>query len=348
MSTPNMKRTYWPTQTWQTKEAAALGMDAEKFKFLDEEIQSRYKNLDGIVVVRKGFIAFENYYNGYRRKDTHNVASVTKSFISALIGIAIDAGYIQSLDQKVLDFFPDYAPPADAFQKRIITLRHLLTMTAPFAWQTGARGFEPLDRLRRQRDWVIFCLNLLGKNGTPGKFQYSSLGAHLLSAIISRSTGMNAREFANQRLFHPLGIKEIPDHDMKSFSMDEVFGEKVKGWVKDPGGITTGGWGLTITARDMARFGFLYLNHGLWEGAQIIPESWIEESTAMNANEYGYFWWLKEEESIFSYAAAGSGGNLICCIPEKDLVVAIGSKITAKPRDRRQLIEEHVLPAIQD
>jgi len=170
----------------------------------------------------------------------------------------------------------------------------------------------------------------------------------LLSAIITRATGLCAREFANEHLFRPLGMREIPDHKMKSFSLDDVFGKNVVGWIKDPQGNSTGGWGLTITPRDMARFGFLYLNHGTWDNTQIISERWIDESTILNSNNYGYLWWLREEDNTFAYLALGSGGSLICCIPKKDLVVAIASKIVRKPRDRWLLFEECILPAIKD
>jgi CubicO group peptidase (beta-lactamase class C family) len=222
-------------------------------------------------------------------------------------------------------------------------------MTAPIASKSTSRqGNEALDRLRRRRDWVKYILNSLGRNGHPGEFQYSTAGAHLLSAIITRTTGMCAREFANERLFKPLGMREIPDYPMKSFSLEDVFGKGVKGWIKDPQGNTAGGWGLTIPPRDMARFGFLYLNRGIWDGKQVVSKSWIDESTKMNANEYGYLWWLREDDNVSAYLALGSGGNLICCIPEKDLVVAVTSKIISQPRDRWLLLEECILPAITD
>jgi CubicO group peptidase (beta-lactamase class C family) len=319
-------------------------MDPENLGDLEQMIRSQYRNIHGIVIVRKGYVVFESYFNGHGPLDAQHVASVTKSFTSALIGIAIDAGFIHSVDQKVLDFFPEYgADPAD-FQKRTITLRHLLTMTAPFAWKTGdRRESEPLDRLRRQRDWVTYILNLLGRNGQPGRFQYSTAGAHLLSAILTRATGMCAREFANERLFRPLGIPEIPDYPMKAFQLEDVFGKNLKGWIHDPNGNTTGGWGLSLTPRDMARFGFLYLNRGVWGEQRIISEAWIEASTASNPNHYGYLWWLRDGGM---YSALGSGGNMISCIPEKDLVVAITATIVPKPRDHWLLFEKWILPAM--
>ncbi len=341
------RRDYWPTIEWRTAEPKDLGMRPDRLFAVDKALRSRYKSINGIVVVRKGYIAFERYNNSFGPDDTHHVTSVTKSILSALIGIAIDAGYIKRVDQPVLDFFPEYIPGDNDLQKRTLTIRHLLTMTAPFAWQSGVRS-EPLDRLRRQRDWVQFILNLLGQNGRPGTFQYNSIGAHLLSAIITRTTGICAREFANQYLFRPLGMREIPDYPMKSYTTDEVFGKNVAGWIKDPGGNTAGGWGLTTTPRDMARFGWLYLNHGIWDNRQLISKKWIGASIAPNSNEYGYLWWLRGKGNSFTFYAAGHGGNHIYCIPGKDLVVAIASKLAGRPHDRWLLLEECIIPAIID
>lgn len=343
-----MQREYWPTRKWRTAEPADLGMDANKLLALDSIIQSEYRNINGIAIVRKGYIAFEKYYNDCKPDDTHNMTSVTKSVVSALIGIAIDKGYIKSIDEKVLDYFPEYASGASDIQKRAVTIRHLITMTAPFpfTWKPGGGALEPLDRLRRQKDWVKYTLDLLGQKGKFGEFQYCTAGAHLLSAIITRTTGKCAREFANEHLFGLIGMKVIPDPEMKSFGIEDVFGKNLKGWIHDPVGNSTGGWGLTLTTLDMARFGFLYLNHGTWDNDQIVSENWINDSIIMNPDKYGYLWWLYEENGIFAYLAMGDGGNVICCIPEKDLVVAIASKLVRNSGDRIQLIEKHIIPAV--
>lgn len=143
-------------------------------------------------------------------------------------------------------------------------------------------------------------------------------------------------------------MQEIPDYEMKAFEFDDLFGKNVKGWVHDPNGNSTGGWGLTLTPRDMARFGLLYLNRGVWDNRQVIPAAWVNESIAMNSNHYGYLWWLREEDDVSAYMAMGDGGNVICCIPGKDLVVAIASEFVMNPRDRWALIKEHIIPAIVD
>ncbi|MEQ8187289.1 MAG: serine hydrolase [Candidatus Eremiobacterota bacterium] len=346
-----MQRNYWPTIEWQALEPADLSMDSKKLSELEPVIKSDYSNINAIIVVRNGYIAYERYYNGYGPDDTHHVASVTKSIISALIGIAIDGGYIKHIDQKVLDFFPEYVPDGADRQKREITIRHLLTMTAPYPFEDW---HEPLDRLCMQSDWVKYTLDMLGRKGIIGTFKYCTAGAHLLSAIITRTTGKSAREFANERLFKPAGMKEIPDHEMNSFDFDDLFGKNVKGWVKDPNGNSTGGWGLTLVPRDMARFGFLYLNRGIRDNNQIISGTWIDESTGPHSTtlinnstaKYGYLWWLHEEEGVFAYLARGDGGNIICCIPGKDLVVAIASEFIMNPRDRWTLIKEYIIPAV--
>jgi len=345
-----MKRNYWPTTEWRIQGPAALGMDTEKLSELDPMIKTQYRDLNGIVVVHKGCIVFEKYYNGCDSNDTHHVASVTKSITSALIGIAIDAGYIKSVDEKVLNFFPEYNSGSNDVQKRAVTIRHLLTMTAPFpfTWKPGGGMQEPLDRLRRQSNWVMYTLDLMGQKGRLGAFQYCTAGAHLLSAIITSATGKSAREFANERLFEPIGMKVIPDCKMKSFGLEDVFGKNLKGWIQDPNGNSTGGWGLALSPRDMARFGYLYLNDGIWNDKQLVSKTWIDESIAMNASKYGYMWWLYEEDGIFAYLAMGDGGNAICCVPEKDLIIAISSKIVSKPRDIWPLIKTCIIPSLTD
>ncbi|QWG45557.1 class C beta-lactamase-related serine hydrolase [Bacillus mycoides] len=298
---------------------------------LDCVVKEEYKNINGMLVMQKGNVIFENYYNGYGPDDTFHVASVTKTIISALIGICIDKGYIKSINQKVIEFFPEYNLKASE-----VTVRHLLTMTAPYPyveWQ------EPLEELCTQMDWVKYTLNRAGKGGEIGSFKYSSAGAHLLSAIITSVTGKSAREFANEYLFQPIGMREIPNYNMKAFGFHDLFGKDVKGWVHDPNGISTGGWGLTLTARDMAKFGRLYLNEGTYDGKQILSKSWVKESTIMNENLYGYLWWLREEDGVYSYCAMGDGGNVICCIPEKELVVAIASEIIHEAKDIWELIK---------
>ncbi|MFD0587353.1 serine hydrolase domain-containing protein [Paenibacillus sp. GCM10027627] len=318
---------------------------AEKLSRLENAINTEYENINGIVAATDDGIAYEQYFQGYGPDHAHHIASVTKSILSALIGIAMDEGHIHDVDQKVLNFFPDYEIDDANTVINEVTLRHLLTMTAPYPF---AHWHEPLDQMCMQPDWIKHTLGLLGKGGSLGDFKYSTAGAHLLSTVITRVTGRSARQYANEQLFRPIGMREIPDYEMSAFGFDDLFGSGVKGWVHDPAGHSTGGWGLTLTPRDMARFGLLYLNRGEWKGKLILSSRWIEQSIAMTANQYGYLWWLREEEGLFSFSAIGDGGNMICCIPKHHLVVAIASEFTPNPRDRWTLIRDFVIPAVLD
>ncbi len=231
---------------------------------LEKIIETDYRNIDGIAIARNGRLAFERYFNGSGPEDRHHLTSVTKSVVSALIGIAIDTRLIEGVGQRVLDFFPDLAGAETGELAGKTTLRHLLTMTAPYAFEDW---HEPFAELCASADWERYILGSLGRGGPLGRFKYSSMGAHLLSCVITRATGKSAREFANERLFAPIGIREIPNFAMKGFGFEELFGKRVRGWVSDPKGHSMGGWGLALTPREMARFGALYVERGAWKAA---------------------------------------------------------------------------------
>lgn len=329
------------------------GMDNTILLEMGKFIQSHHKNITGIVVVYQNKVVLETYYNDGSVNDASHVASVTKSIISALIGIAIDKGFIKSIDQNILDFFPEYVCPPAEIQKKAITIRHLLTMRAPYAFKASQ---EPLEKLTKQKDWLTFSLDMLGKNGHIGAFKYSTCGVHILSAIITRTTKMSAREFANTYLFQAIDIPPIADNPEQTFDYEGLFGERLKGWAKDPDGISTGGWGLALTTRDMARFGMLYLNNGCVNHQQILSNNWIKESLQgeclekklpMSFNKYGYLWCIYNKNDIFAYMALGDGGNMICCIPQEEIVVAINADTKYhKARDRWELIENYIIPSI--
>jgi CubicO group peptidase (beta-lactamase class C family) len=344
-----IQRVYWPTENWHTANPEEAGMDPAILNGLDPLIRSRHKNIKGIVIVRGGNIVYEKYYHRATPADVHNVASVTKSVTSALVGIAIGDGLIKSLDQKVMDFFPEYAGLNGGGCRADITLRHLLTMTAPYPFPDWR---EPLTKLPGQKDWVKFALDMLGNGGEPGRFKYCTSGAHLLSAVLTRVLGKSAREYANGRLFGPTGMRFIPENPKQGFTFFHIFDPFAKGWLHDPAGNSTGGMGLTLTARDMARFGYLYLNGGRWDGRQVVPESWVDASwqpavKAMGELEYGYLWWLGEEGGVPVKMAMGDGGNMICCVPSMDLVVAVAAKMARNSTDRVELLRRCILPAVK-
>jgi CubicO group peptidase (beta-lactamase class C family) len=324
-------------------------MDANILENLGVEIKARYRSISAFIIARAGHLVFERYFGGYGPEDVHLVASVTKSFLSALIGIAIEQGYIEDVEQHVLDFFPEYVPgPRDHF-KQNMTVEHLLTMTTGFQWRTGAHNREQsIERLRRSPNWVEFILALPVQERSFGRFQYNSAASHLLSAIITRSSGRCAQDFARDNLFAPLGIV-LPTADTQhNFSQEVIYRNKSGGWPQDPQGNSIGGWGLVLKPRDMARFGYLYLNNGQWDGRQILPRRWIEDSLTPYTPGYGYLWWLRDLSETFVFSAVGQGGQHIFGIPEKDLVVVVASKPNSIWRDRWPLLEQFVLPAVKE
>ena len=304
-----MNGDYCPTQDWRAAAPESMGIRAELLSSLDREIQARFRSINALLVVRGGYLVFERYYGGYGKDDKHLVASVTKSFVSALIGIAINQGAIEGVHQSVLSFFPEFAPGPNDHLKRQITIKHLLTMTAGYQWRTGARNHELLvDRMRRSEDWVAFILDLPVRERAFGAFQYNSGASHLLSAIITRSTGKCAEEFAGEHQFAPLGIDQPVPNVQRTYSQEDVFRNEAGGWPKDPQGNSIGGWGLVLKPRDIARFGYLYLRGGQWDGEQIVPRKWVEESISAHTPGYGYQLWLRDVNGVFVFSAVGQGG----------------------------------------
>ena len=318
-----------------------------QFNNLEKVIKEEYRNIAGIVVMNSGNLIYENYFNGYRKDDTIHVASVTKSIISGLIGIAIDKGYIKNVNQKVLDFFSDYDIKRGEKTIQRITIKHLLTMTAPYKYKS-----EPYTKVYSSEDWTKAALDLLGGKGIIGEFKYSTVGTHILSGVLARATGDTVRDFAIKNLFNPLEIQMPPNKMIKnkeeylSFLKDKY----VRGWVVDFKGVNTAGWGLTLKPRDMAKFGQLYLNKGKWNGTQIISTKWIEDSTNESSRfgelSYGYLWWIIRDNLCSGYAALGDGGNVIYVCPEKELVVAIASSFKTRTKDRIELIKKYILPLL--
>lgn len=317
---------------------------------LDNIVSSKFNNIAGVLAIHKGKIVLEKYFNNHNINDTFHVASVTKSIISALISIAIDNGYIKSINEKALDFFPEYDDLYNNECRQSVTLKHLLTMTAPYDFPDWN---EPFEKFCSSPDWTKYILNSLGKNGNLGDFKYSTQGAHLVSCILTRTTHKSAREFANEYLFSPLGMNILPDYKTKAVDFDYLFGKDLKGWPHDPSGNSTGGWGLNLTLRDMALFGLLYLNDGFYNGREIVPKVWVQQSTSpfsdkkvFAENKYGYLWWINNYGSLYCYSAVGDGGNIITCVPEKELVVAVSAEFPRPIENPYEFIQDYIIPYI--
>lgn len=341
-----LQRDYWPTADWRAASPESQELDPAGLTEADKIVQVKLRGVNAFLVVRHGYLVWEKYSHGFGPEAAHAVMSVTKSFISALIGIALDQGYLVSVEQKVLDFFPDLAAGETAGWLGEITLRHLLTMTAGFQWRAGARGYEPLmGRLWHSRNWVEFIVNLPGKANQIGQFQYNSAVSHLLSAILTRATGGNAQTYANAHLFGPIGASLVPAVSFDQVPRLDRDQPHTPQWGQDPQGNTFGGWGLVVRPRDMARFGYLYLNEGQWDDRQIISRQWVSASTRAHTPGYGYQWWVRTVAGTPVYAAVGRGGHHIFCVPAQDLVVVIASQQGSRWNDRWVLVEKYLLPA---
>ena len=323
-------------------------MNEGQIAALERTIACRYGNIAGLIVLRDGEKQYEHYFQSFDAESAFHVFSVTKSILSALIGIAVDQGYIQSMDQKVLDFFPDYEILQHEKTIQHITIKHLLTMTAPYKYET-----EPYMLFFTSPNPVCAALDLLGGEKPIGAFHYSAIGGtHILSGILSRATGQSALAFARENLFAPLGIRVPNDIVIRS---EEEHGRimndpNTRGWVVDPQGNNFASWGLFLSPREMAKIGQLYLGGGIWEGRQIVPAAWIAESTREHSRAvelgnlaYGYLWWIIDSDS---FAALGDGGNVIYVNTNKKLVIAMTAFLTPDVKDRIGWIKTEIEPLL--
>lgn len=325
-------------------------MNQNKIKELEKIINNDYCNITGIVIQNGSIKSYENYFNEYTANNAVHVYSVTKSIISIMIGITIDKGYIKSVDQQVLDFFPDYIVKTGENTIQEITIKNLLTMTAPYKYK-----IEPYEEFFASQNPIQDALDLLGGDGSIGEFNYSAVGGtHILSGILVKATGRSILDFATVYLFSPLGIN-VP-HNVVLRSKEEhlaVMNDKnTCGWAVDPQGINTASWGLFLTPVEMAKIGQLYLNGGVWDGKRIISSEWIYESTREHSRSvqwgnlaYGYLWWLINEDS---YAAMGDGGNVIYINTKKQIVISIASLFTPEAKDRIEFIKAYIEPLLEN
>lgn len=324
-------RDYWPTKEWHTDKPENRGMDSAWLVKLDQRITGDFPHIYSVLVVRSGYLVFEKYYHGFHSEIPFEVASVTKSFTSALFGIALREKYIESIEQKLADFFPEYITPSTDPRVARITLRHLLTMTAGFDWsEEGPWGWP------QGQNWMRYILNTPIAYEPGSRFGYNTPSIHLLSGVLTKQTGMSTMSFAERYLFKPLGIQPAK-------------------WLTDPQGFYNGGTGLWLTARAMAKFGYLYLNDGYWDGRQVIPADWVKASTQKQSEggfpehrSYGLLWWTTVDRGHPAYYAAGYGGQLIYVIPDLDVVVVITSDNQKAHPENKDLIGEYIVSAVVD
>ena len=313
---------------------------------LHEYIREKTPNICQIVVRQNGRVIYADEWNGYRCDDCVHVASVTKSTIALLVGIALDNGMIKSLDEKVLSYFPEYTVRRGEKTIQDVTIRHLLTMKASYK----CKG-DPWTKVCGSEDWTKTSLDLLGgRKGLTGEFNYQTVCLHILSGILFRATGMKTVDFANEFLFAPIGIKEHKTFFVKNAEEHKAFiiskTPKENVWLTDPQGLGTPGYGLCMSASDMAKIGQLCLNHGMADGTQIVSADWIRAITTptYTADErfrnmkYGSLWWILDESKPV-YAAVGDSGNVIYVDEKEKLTVAVTSYFKPTVFDRIDFIE---------
>lgn len=318
------------------------------------ESEGNESNICQICAMKDGVCFYDDCWHGFQTGDSVHVMSVTKSVMALLVGIAVDQGSIKSAEQKVLDFFPSYKVKRGEKTIYDVTLRHLLTMTAPYKYRS-----EPWTKVCTSDDWTKAALDLLGgRAGITGEFKYATLGIQILSGIIENATGERCIDFANERLFKPLGIPEHRLHgdSSKEDQLNYVMSKspRVSEWYADPQNTVTAGWGLTLSAKDMSIIGEMCRCGGEYQGKRIISGEWIEDMTTPRVElgrdfgymSYGYLWYRPYGKSP-AFAAIGDGGNLIYADDAKG--ISVGVTGTFKPRiyDRIDFVKKHVLPLIR-
>ena len=292
--------------------------------------------LNSLIVARRGAIVAEAYYRGMRPNEDVNIKSASKTVLSALVGIALDEGHLESLDQPIAPFFPEHLGAEADPRKRQITLRDLLTMRAGLE----STSFGNYGAWVTSDDWVRYALDQPLERPPGTDMIYSTGTSHLVSAILTKATGMSTKAYAQSRLFDPLGIAP-------------------PSWQQDPQGIYFGGNNLALSPRDLLTFGRLYLNDGRYGGQQVIPSDWVRTSMkryvldSYRGFSYGYFWWIGAFAGIRTHFAWGYGGQYVFVVPGLDLVVVCTSDLNNRPAgigDHNEriytLLSEYVLPAV--
>jgi CubicO group peptidase (beta-lactamase class C family) len=313
---------------WPTATAPASGLSEAKLQALTTAVEKGdFQKVTSVLVARHGRLVYERYFDQGGMAALRNTRSATKTLTGLLIGIAIDQGAIPGVDQRVLSYFPDKQPLENPDPRKAqITVEDFLTMSSRLECDdTNAfsRGNE--ERMYLIEDWVKFALDLPIK-GFPGwvdppekskygrSFAYCTAGATTLGALVERATRQTQPEFAQARVFAPMGIGPVE-------------------WQVSPLGLAQGGGGLGLRSRDLLKLGQLYLNGGTWQRRRIVSADWIKASTIPHAQiddtyDYGYFLWLRSfaapgGQPHKAWLMNGTGGNKVIVLPDLDMVVVI-------------------------
>lgn len=302
--------------------------------------------IDGLLVIRNGYIVAENYYNGYSKSKPHNVMSVSKSFLSATVGIAFQLGYLDSLEEKVMDYFPEYVYLNMDSRKYDITIRHLLTMRMGII-DESENNYGAYWQFYNSNNWIKTTIEAPLIFNPGEKMRYNTFQTHLLSAIITKATQQSTRKFMTKYLCEPLGID---------------IGE----WERDPQGYYFGGNSMHFTPQEMAMLGFLYLNKGKIDNVQIVSEDWVDLTLTASTNiavpsvwgalknyNYAWLWWLGQINDHDLFMAYGYGGQFVIVFPDLELIVVSTATNNVDPDMSTvqewtifDIISQYILPSI--
>jgi CubicO group peptidase (beta-lactamase class C family) len=334
--------TYWPTDGWRYSSPEEQGMNNDTLNAMMDLIEEQEFPIHSVLVIKNGYAVYERYpHEYYPAGHLKLLHSVTKSFASSLIGIAIQQGLLSGVNETVLSFFPEYTIANPDPRKDAMTIEDLLTMTPGLEWDEWSYPYEDAENntlrvMMNSPDAVQYVLDR-PMSHTPGEhWVYNGGASLLLAAIIQQISNQTTHEFAQQYLFDPLG-----------FSLSVWY-------------TTSGGWcnsfgGLRLNTRDIAKLGFLYLNNGTWNGTQILPADYVANATEPIdlANPlgpsfgYGWHWWTRSDLGI--YFAYGRYGQKIMVSPEHDLVVAFTAHVPDDGFDPEfDLFRDYILKSIVD
>lgn len=302
-----------------------VGMDTVILNTIVQQLRAEDHKIHSMLVVRKGKLVVEEYFNGYDRNRPHDIRSATKSITSLLVGAAIDRGFIDGIEAPMMQYLASSYP--DIKDKNQIQLKHLLMMQNGLDCDDGDRktkGQE--DRMYRSKDWISYFLALENVHVPGDSTRYCTGGVVALGEVVAQATGKDFGAFAGEVLFEPLDIKNYH-------------------WARFDGGekVDSGGH-LMITPQGMVKIGMLVLNEGRWGGQQLVASNWIAASTKprtmMSGNPYGYLWWHNfipyGEKQVEVISARGNGGQVIFIVPEYELVVVFTAGYYNS--DKRQVV----------
>lgn len=307
--------TVWPTKVWQVSTPEEQGMSSAALARLIDDVGT-FRH-DSVLIIRNGRIVADAYYAPYVAGIRHDLRSVTKSFVSTLVGVLVQQGKLESVDRPVLAFFSDKTIANLDDRKKAMTVQHLLDMASGIAWLERAyTPDETVMQMYRSPDPTEFVLDQ-PMSDTPGEtFNYKGGDPYLLSALAGKLTGQNALEFAKTSLFAPLGITDVR-------------------WAPiDKQGVVSGEAGMFLTPHDMAKLGYLYLRDGIWDGTRIIPSSWVERArtgkVTTSFGKYANLWWSMPNHDAFM--ALGRHGQLILVLPRLDIVAVMTGVVADSDR----------------